>query len=202
MFKSVEDRNRLSTFSARASVFVFAISLVFVYWLFISSIVNAKNLASARVDDIEIIINCDKSIEIKNAVINNEVEIERCYKDLILFGSCDTISIAGLFKSFCYKELGVDYLTDWDNKILIIDVWREGAKTAEGVKIGDSFSILESVYGTDFKSIISARNPNEQTIAYPKLGVLFFGTINPDKINVISISKLARYVRYIRVEKE
>ena len=171
------------------------------YCLFIAN-ANANALTSTHTNDFEIVINCGKSIEIKGENINCEVEIERCYQDLTLFGSCNTISIAGLFKSFCYQELGIDYLIDWDGKIVIIDVWREGAKTAEGVKIGDSFSVLEGVYGKDFKSIISARNPNDKTVAYPKLGVLFFGTINPDRINVISVSKLARYVRYIRPEKE
>ena len=192
-------RKNRKKISENFTFFIVIVYLIFIYWC-----VNFApcNSISARVDDFEIVVNCGESIKIKDGTNNYVVEIEKCHQNLVLPDSRDIISIAGIFTSFYYKELGMDYLTDWDGKIVIIDVWREGAKTAEGVKIGDSFSVLESIYGKDFKCIVSARSPNNKTVAYPKLGVLFFGTINPDKINVISVSRLARYVRYIRPEKE
>lgn len=175
----------------------------FVFLTFLTLIISLIIWACVAMaqPETEIIIYPGEQIEIKK--IEGEptiLPLNEKVKNINLSPS-DTFCPAGLLKLFSYKDLGIDFLADWNGQIIIIDVYSHRAKTQEGVRVGDDFSVMEKVYGSDFRKIMPAYG---RTIVYDKIGIIFHGAAESNKISAISICppKFARYTRYIRISDD
>lgn len=108
-------------------------------------------------------------------------------------GEADGIKEIDGNKYYVYLKLKIIFFVDWVNKVRQIEIINPLAETIEGIVIDDSFSEAIKAYGKPDYDYNPYNIPNQQAlnnnrlVVYEKLGIIFFGTINPDKITCMAI---------------
>lgn len=108
-------------------------------------------------------------------------------------GEADIVFEINEHKHYIYSELNITFVVDWANKVQQIEIGNSLAQTNKGVEMDNSFNKTINIYGKpdeDYNPYNVPSQPalnNNRLMVYKGLGILFYGTIKPDKITYMVI---------------